>query len=193
MKGSLMVRSIAPLFAFAFLASAPALAQPIPVPPFRSVELQAGGDVTIVPGPVQRVTLVEGSREFTSFNMRRDGQLVISTSCNTRCPHNYPLRIQIESPYVPDVAVNAGGRIIASRGFAPQRQVSAAVSAGGTIDLRALEANDVSAAVNAGGDIYVHPRATLSAAVNAGGDIHYSGNPAVSMAVQNGGDVRRDY
>ena len=189
-----MVRSIYPLFAFALAASAPALAaEPIPVPHFRSVQLEAGGDVTIVPGPTQRVTLVEGSREFTSFTMRHDGQLTISTSCSNRCPHNYPLRIQIESPTVPDVAVRAGGRIIAARGFAPQRQVSAAVYAGGTIDLRTLDADQVSAAVNAGGDIYVHPRATLAAAVNAGGDIHYSGNPAVSMAVHDGGDVRRDY
>lgn len=189
-----MSRSIIPLFAVFLAASAPTLAQErIPTPPFRSVQLEAGGDVTIVPGPVQRVTLVEGSREFTSFSMRRDGKLVISTSCNRNCPHNYPLRIQIESPYVPDVAVDAGGRIIAARGFAPQQQVAAAVSAGGTIDLRALEANDVSAAVNAGGDIYVHPRATLSAAVNAGGRVLYSGNPAVSMAVRDGGDVRRDY
>ena len=189
-----MVRSTIPLFLFAFVASAPAVAaEPIPVPAFRSVELEAGGDVYIVPGPAQRVTLVEGSREFTSFEMRRDGQLVIRTSCNERCPRNYPLRIQIESPYVPDVAVNAGGRIIAARGFAPQRQVSAAVSAGGTIDLRALEADAVSAAVDAGGDIFVDPRLTLAAAVNAGGDIHYSGSPRVEMAVHDGGDVRRDY
>jgi hypothetical protein len=189
-----MVRSIYPLFAVALMAAAPALAaQPIPLPAFKSVELQAGGEVRIVPGPVQRVTLVEGSQEFTTFRMRRDNQLVISTSCNDRCPRHYPLRIQIESPYVPDVAVDAGGRIVASPGFAPQRQVSAAVSAGGTIDLRAVDAYAVSAAVNAGGDIYVRPRASLSAAVNAGGDIHYSGNPAVSMAVQNGGEVRRDY
>jgi|SRR5690348_4535745 len=189
-----MVRSIYPLFAVALLAAAPGLAaEPVPVGAFKSVELEAGGDVRIVPGPVQRVTLVEGSREFTNFRIRRDNQLVISTSCYERCPRNYPLRIQIESPFVPDVAVNAGGRIVASPGFAPQRQLSAAVSAGGTIDLRAVDAYSVSAAVNAGGDIYVRPRSTLSAAVNAGGDIHYSGNPAVSMAVQNGGEVRRDY
>lgn len=189
-----MVRSMAPLFAFAFLASAPALAaEPIPMAAFNSVRLEAGGDVYIVPGPVQRVTLVEGSREFTSFDVRRGDQLTIRTSCSERCPHNYPLRIQIESPFVPDVAVSAGGRITAERGFAPQRQISAAVSAGGTVDLRALEADDLSAAVNAGGDIYVRPRSRLSAAVSAGGNVHYSGNPSISMAVQNGGDVRRDY
>lgn len=189
-----MVRSIYPLFAFALAASAPALAaEPIPVPQFSSVQLEAGGDVDIVPGPAQRVTLVEGSREFTSFDMRPGGKLVIRTACNRRCPPNYRLRIQIQSPFVPDVAVDAGGRMVAARGFVPQRQVSAAVYAGGTIDLRTLEADQVSAAINAGGDIYVHPREALSAAVNAGGDIHYSGNPAVSMAVRNGGEVHRDY
>jgi len=189
-----MVRSIFPLFAFAFVASAPALAgQPIPLPQFRTVELEAGGDVYIVPGPVQRVTLLNGSTEFTHFQMRRDGQLRITTSCSDRCPHEYNLRIEIQSPNVPDVAVHAGGSIIARPGFAPQEQISAAVSAGGTIDLRAAQADHVSAAVNAGGDIYVRPRRTLNAAVNAGGDIHYSGNPQVSMAVHDGGDVSRDY
>ena len=189
-----MVRSILPLFTAAFLASAPALAaEPIPVAPFRSVELTAGGDVTIVPGPVQRVTLLNGSTALTSFRVRRDGQLEIRTSCNERCPREYNLRIEIESPTLPDVAVHAGGTIIARPGFATQRDVSAAVDAGGTIDLRAVAADNVSAAITAGGDIYVRPRLTLNAAVNAGGEVHYSGNPQVSMAVANGGNVRRDY
>ena len=188
-----MLRSITPLFAMAFFASVPALAsEPIALPHFDSVELSAGGDLTIVPGPVQRVTLVNGSSEFTHFRVRDGGKLEIRTSCNDRCPHNYNLQIRIESPEVPDVAVNAGGTIIAQRGFSPQRNLSAAVQAGGTIDLRAIEADEVSAAIDAGGDIYVRPRRALNAAVNAGGDVHYSGNPQVSMAVANGGDVRRE-
>jgi len=189
-----MIRTILPLLGLALVSSVPAIAaEPIPLPHFDSVGLEAGGDVYIVPGPVQRVTLVDGSTEFTHFEMRRGDQLQISTSCSSRCPRDYRLKIVIESPRVPDVAVKAGGRIIAQRGFAPQRQVSAAVNAGGTVDLRALTADSVSAAVHAGGDIYVRPRLALSAAVSAGGDIHYSGNPSVSMAVQGGGDVRRDY
>lgn len=105
-----MVRSVAPLFAFAFFSAVPAIAaEPISLAPFRSVELEAGGDVSIVPGPVQRVTLVNGSREFTSFTIRRGDQLVISTSCDVRCPNRYNLRVQIETPYVPDVAVKARG------------------------------------------------------------------------------------
>lgn len=185
--------SIVPMFLLAFAATTPALAaEVVPVQNFNSVELRGGGDVTIVPGPTQRVTILNGSTQFTSFRMRQNGQLEID-GCNARCPRNYNLQIRIESPQLPNVAVKAGGTIVAARGFAPQRDVSAAVSAGGTIDLRAVEAEEVSAAVNAGGDIYVRPRLRLSAAVNSGGDIHYSGNPQVSMAVSNGGDVRRDY
>lgn len=187
-----MYRSILPLFSAAALVSAPAFAsEVVPVGQFSSIQLRAGGDAMIVPGPVQRVTLLNGSTEFTSFRVRNGGRLEISTECNRRCPRNYNLRIQIESPHVPDVAVQAGGTIVARPGFAAQRKLSAAVSAGGTIDLRSVAAENVSAAVNAGGDIYVRPSATLQAAVNAGGDIHYVGHPRVSMAIANGGDVRR--
>ncbi|HEY8592873.1 MAG TPA: DUF2807 domain-containing protein [Sphingomicrobium sp.] len=187
-----MLRSTLPLFAFAFAASAPVVAaEPIALPLFKSIELQAGGEVTIVRGPVQRVTLVNGSRQFTNFQVRRDGRLEIATSCHMRCPRNYNLQIQVESPTVPDVAVEAGGTIRVEPGFAPQRHVSAAVNAGGTIDLRALAVVGASAAVNAGGNIYVRARDHLNAAVNAGGDIEYVGNPQVTMAVANGGNVTR--
>ena len=189
----MMSKSVVPLLAFALAASAPALgAESIPVPHFNSIQLSDGGNVTVVPGPVQRVTLLSGSREFTRFRMRRDGQLEISMECNGRCPRNYDLRVQVESPQVPNVAVSEGGTIVVQRGFAPQRRIAAAVSEGGTIDLRAAAADDISAAVNSGGTIHVRPLRTLSAAVNAGGDIRYSGNPKVTMAVNNGGAVRRD-
>jgi autonomous glycyl radical cofactor GrcA len=187
------MRSILPLFIAALAASAPAVAaEQIPMPHFNSVRISDGGNLSIVPGPVQRVVLVSGSREFTRFQMRRDGQLEISMACNARCPRNYDLRVRIESPQVPDLAVSEGGTIVAQGGFAPQRHIAAAVSEGGTIDLRSVTVDAVSAAVSSGGDIYVRPRRTLAAAVNAGGDVHYSGNPQVTMAVHNGGDVRRD-
>lgn len=188
-----MIRSTIPLFVFALAASAPAVAQEnIPVPAFRSIELKAGGDVSIVRGPVQRVTLVNGSTALTRFQVRDNGRLEITTSCRANCPHEYNLRIRIESPTVPDVAVNAGGSINVEPGFGPQRDVSAAVLAGGTIDLRGLPVDSASAAVHAGGDIFVDPRVRLNAAVSAGGDVHYRGNPQVSMAVADGGSVVRD-
>ena len=186
------MQSVFPIFALAFAISAPALAaDAVPVPHFQTIELRGGGDVSIVPGPVQRVTIVEGSTQFTTFRVIRDGKLRID-ACNERCPRNYPLHIRIESPTVPDVAIAGGGTIRAGGGFAPQHELAAAVMGGGTIDVRSVAASDVSAAINGGGDIYVRPRATLSAAVNGGGDVHYSGNPQVSMAVRGAGDVRRD-
>jgi hypothetical protein len=185
------MRSIAPIFAVALAISAPVLAtEAVPVPAFHSVELRGGGDVLVVPGPVQRVTLIQGSTQFTRFRMRNDGQLQID-ACNERCPRNYPLQIRIESPQAPNVAIAGGGTIRTGAGFAPQHQLSAVIKGGGTIDVRSVDATDVSAAVNGGGDIFVRARASLSAAVSGGGDIRYSGNPRVSMAVRGGGDVRR--
>ena len=182
-----------PLFAVALSIAVPAAtAQPVSVPHFDSVELNGGGALTIVPGPVQRVTMIEGSTRFTSVHVRKRGKLEIRTHCDERCPRNYILRVRVESPRVPDVAISAGGMIVVGRGFAPQRQLAASVSAGGTIDLRRAAADDVSAAINAGGNIYVGPTRILSAAVSAGGSIHYLGRPMVSTAIQNGGDVRRD-
>jgi hypothetical protein len=186
------MRSTLPIFALALAASAPALAtEVVPVQHFRSVQLRGGGDVTIVPGAVQRVTILNGSTRYTQIDTDRQGRLNIQ-ACNASCPHNYNLRIQIETPKMPVVAVEAGGTIVAGRGFPAQHDVVAAVSAGGTIDLRALDAMTATAAVNAGGDIYVRPRSNLTAAVNSGGDIHYSGNPQVTMAVRGGGNVSRD-
>ena len=179
------------LFAVVALPAQTHAAEVVPTPAFRSIDLRGGGDVTIVRGPVQRVTIVSGSSQFTHIYLEREGQLRID-ACNSRCPRNYPLQIRIESPTVPSVAIEGGGTIVAARGFAPQANLAAAVHAGGTIDLRAVDAREVSAAINAGGDIYVRPRVSLSAAVHAGGDIHYSGNPQVSMAVSNGGNVSRD-
>jgi hypothetical protein len=186
------MRSTLPLFVLALAAAAPALAtEVVPVAPFRSVELRGGGNVTLVPGPVQRVTILNGSSQFTHIYMRRDGQLRID-ACNERCPQHYDLQIRIESPRAPDVAINGGGRIVASNGFGPQDQLSTAINGGGMIDVRSILASDVNAAVNGGGRILVRPRATLSAAVMGGGDIRYSGDPQVSMAVSGGGNVSRE-
>lgn len=187
------MRSTLPLFALALAASAPAVAtEIIPVSPFRGIELRGGGDVTLVPGPTQRVTIVKGSSQFTRMRVDRQGKLQID-ACNARCPQNYDLEIRIESPRVPDVAIARGGTIKSSPGFAPQSQLSVAIMGGGKIDVRSVDAVDVSAAVNGGGEINVRPRSSLSAAVHGGGEVRYSGNPQVSSAIAGGGSVRRSY
>src|SRR5207244_1486738 len=113
--------------------------------------------------PAQRVTILEGSTQFTRLRLEREGQLKIDT-CNDRCPQHYRLRVEIQSPRVPDLGISGGGDIAVEPGFRAQSQLSVAVDGGGKIDGRAVEAGDVSAAVNGGGEIRIHPRSSLSAA-----------------------------
>jgi hypothetical protein len=187
------MRSLLPLFAAALAAAAPALAtEVVPVRQFNSVELRGGGVVTVVPGPMQRVTILEGSSEFTRMYVVRDGQLRIDT-CDERCPPVYRLRVEIQSPRVPDLAIDGGGQIATIEGFRPQSELSAAINGGGRIDARSVEATEVSAAVNGGGELLVRPRAELSAAINGGGHVRYWGNPVVSSAIHGGGAVSPGY
>jgi hypothetical protein len=187
------MRSMLPLFFVPLAVSAPALAaETVPVGQFRSVELRGGGQVVVVPGPRQRVTIVEGSGQFTQMHIDRDGKLQIDT-CNERCPQHYHLRISIESPRVPDLGVSGGGEIGVASGFPPQRDLAGAVNGGGKIDARAADIDDVSAAVNGGGELFVRARSTLSGAVNGGGLVRYWGNPAVTTAIRGGGAVQRGY
>jgi hypothetical protein len=183
------MRSILPLFLTAAALTAPALASElVSVPEFRSVQLRGGGVVSVVPGAAQRVTIVDGSSQFTHVWVERNGQLKIDT-CNHRCPQHYRMRIQIESPRVPDLGVNGGGLITVQNGFKPQSRISLAVNGGGKIDSRSVNTASVSAAVNGGGEALVRASSNLSAAVNGGGLVRYSGNPRVSSAIHGGGLV----
>ena len=185
------MRSLIPLFAAALAVSAPAVAtEVVPVPAFRSVQLRGGGEVIVRAGPVQRVTLLDGSSRITRLRVIRDGQLQIDV-CAGNCPQHYNLRIEIQSPRAPDVAIAGGGLIHASGGFAPQGELSVAIKGGGKIDMLAVPASSVNAAIQGGGLISVRPRSSLAAAVNGGGEVRYAGNPRVSSAINGGGAVRR--
>jgi hypothetical protein len=187
----LVMRLILPLITATIAVAAPVFAaEVVPVAQFRSVELRGGGAVTVVPGPVQRVTIVQGSSQFTHLYVERDGQLRIDT-CDEHCPPVYRLRIEIQSPAVPDLAISGGGAIKAEGRFRPQPHLAAAIKGGGNIDARAVEATAVAAAVHGGGQILVRPRASLAAAVNGGGLVRFGGNPQVTTAVHGGGAVLR--
>src|SRR5690349_6489003 len=113
------MRSLVPIFLVALAGAAPALAlENVPVPAFRAVELNGGGIVTVVPAPVQRVILEDGSSRFTRVRVDHNGKLVID-ACAGRCPSVYRLRIRIETPHLPAVGVNGGGLVDAASGFAP--------------------------------------------------------------------------
>jgi hypothetical protein len=185
------MRSILPLFAIAIAASTPALAvEPVAVPAFRAIQLHGGGIVTITPASVQRVTLLEGSTQFTRIQVDREGKLRID-ACNERCPRNYNLRIQIETPSIMGLGVNGGGQMTTANGFASQREIGVAVNGGGKIDARSIDAAAVGAAVNGGGQILVRSNGTLGAAVRGGGEIVYWGNPNVATSIAGGGAVRK--
>ena len=172
------------------LAASPATAaELVSVPAFQSVELRGGGEVVYRHGPVQRVTLLNGSTRFTGFRVDRQRKLEID-ACNNNCPRHYDLQIEIISPQVVDSAVEGGGSITAGPGFGPQSDVAAAVDGGGLIDFRAVRIADVAASVQGGGKITVGPANNIAAAVNGGGEIRYAGNPSVTTAINGGGSVR---
>jgi hypothetical protein len=171
----------------AVAAGMPLLAD-VPVAHFDAVELRGGGEVTLAPGPVQRVTILEGDAGSTKIHVDRERKLIIE-ACHDDCR----LSIRIEAPRIPEaLAVRGGGVIHVDPGFPHVEDMAAAVEAGGTIDIRALNAEDVAAAVESGGRIFTRPLSSLAAAINGGGEIHYSGDAQVTTAIDGGGKVLRD-
>jgi hypothetical protein len=172
----------APIPSVAFSASA------VSVEPFRSVELRGGGHVVLRHGAIQRVTILEGSTQFTHFHVTYDGQLVID-ACDSNCPRHYDLEVEIVTPRIDGVAIDGGGKVESDRSFGRQEAIGVAIQGGGHIDLRTIDAGHADAAVNGGGRIALRAERSLEAAVNGGGNISYWGNPSVTSAVSGGGSI----
>jgi len=163
----------------------------VSVAPFKSIGLRGGGHVILHHGATQHVTLVKGSTQFTRFEIVNGNELQID-ACNENCPNHYDLEIDIVSPDIEGVAIQGGGEIESRGTFPKQHKIDAAVSGGGSIDIRAMSVDEVAAAVNGGGDIKTKPAHALRAAVNGGGAISYSGNPQVTSAINGGGSVSKE-
>ena len=193
------LRFSAALALAAFAAPAPAAAQTVvPVAAFKSIQLRGGGEVRLRHGPVQRVTILEGSTAYTTIALKNDDrrrnpdQLVID-ACNRNCPRNYKLKVEIVTPDLTAAAVAGGGAIRTVGGFPAGDTLAVAVNGGGHIDVRSARTDTVAAAVNGGGTIFAQPRASLAAAIRGGGEIRYWGNPSVVTSVQGGGVVKRGW
>jgi beta-lactamase regulating signal transducer with metallopeptidase domain len=193
--GFALVAALAPLAGLTlFLATLSVAATPpagsgIPLTePFRSVQLRNGGHVRLVQGDTQAVTLRQGNLEQASIEIR-DGRLEIDR-CPAKCPANRDFEVEVVTPEIDTIAVAEGGSIQAGDGFAPQPGITVAVSQGGTIDIRALQAASVTASVFSGGRIFTTPRNSLTAAVQQGGNVTYWGDPALTV-VDDGGVVER--
>ncbi|HEU0224230.1 MAG TPA: M56 family metallopeptidase, partial [Steroidobacteraceae bacterium] len=171
-----------------FLATLSATAAPgesrpsIPLSaPFDAVELRHGGTVTVVHGETQRVTVLKSEVRKTEITIRDDGRLMIEGS--------HGLQVEVVTPPLTALAVAEGGRMQTRGVFPAQRQVTATVSQGGTIDIRSLEVVNVTALVDNGGRIFTKPRAALSATVEQGGNVTYWGEPIVTSSIRYGGVV----
>jgi len=185
------MRILLTVLPFALVSAVPAIAaETVPVQAFRSIQLRGGGTVTVRPGPAQRVTIVNGSTQFTRVRVDSNGKLKID-ACNERCPRHYNLKIEIVTPAAPDAGISGGGIVNYASGFRGTGHLAVAVNGGGQIDARAINATNVTAAVNGGGRVLTGRSEHLSAAINGGGEIRYSGSPHVSSAVHGGGAVRR--
>jgi hypothetical protein len=144
----------------------------IPVEQFRSIELRHGGDVVVRHGSAQRVTILEGSSQYSRVRLAVGQRLTID-NCNPDCPRGYRLRMEIITPELLAVSVSHGGALRTLGAFPVQAAIQADVEQGGTIDIRSVAANAVVASVDSGGKIFTQPRQTLTAAVRSGGGITY--------------------
>ena len=116
--------TVARLFAVAAfagaLAATVAWAQTaVPVARFDSVELRGGGHVVLKYGAQQKVSLLQGSTQFTKFGIE-DGNKLVIDACNSDCPRQYNLEIEVVTPTFVAVSIDGGGRIESAPGFPAQ-------------------------------------------------------------------------
>jgi hypothetical protein len=174
------------------LAAAPVAIQPgVPLTAsFSAVELRNGGDVNLVHGQSQGVTLLKGDPKESSITIGDDGRLVIDR-CPARCPRGHDFEVEVVTPSLAAIAVAEGGTIQSRGDFPHQSEIGVAVSQGGTIDIRSMAVANVTASVNSGGRIFVKPEGALSAEIEQGGLITYWGAADVKSSVRYGGVVAR--
>lgn len=168
-----------------------ALAAIIPVGTFRSVEVHHGGRVIVRHGAVQRVSMIKGDRQFTRIRIVDGDRLVIDRT-DGKCPRDYEVEIEVVTPHVERVVASNGAWLQAVGHFPAQASIEVDLEQGGTIDIRAIAADNVEASVFSGGRILTTARETLDASVDSGGVITYWGEArSVKKSVHDGGMVRR--
>jgi hypothetical protein len=163
--------------------------QALTLAPFTSIELDGGVKAVLQYGSPQRVTLLKGSGAVSLITVARE-RLVIN-KCRDKCPRGYDLHVEIVTPHIDAISAANGGLIESQGNFPLQPAMSLAVSHGGTVDARAISANNIAAAVNQGGRILAKPEMTMAASVANGGVITYWGNAQVTSSTQHGGVVNK--
>jgi beta-lactamase regulating signal transducer with metallopeptidase domain len=190
--------ALAPLAGLAFflatlsVGAEPAARQPgVPLTAsFSSVELRNGGTVNLIHGASQRVTVLDGEAQEASISIRDGGRLVIDR-CPADCPHGHEFEVEVVTPGLAAIAVAEGGTIRSRGDFPRQAGIGVAVSQGGTIDVRSMDAANVTASVESGGRVFVKPASALTARIEQGGVVTYWGDAIVESSVRHGGAVTR--
>ncbi|MCI5044090.1 MAG: DUF2807 domain-containing protein [Aquisalinus sp.] len=159
---------------------------PVQISPFSTLVLRGGGEVSIRPSTAWSATVVQGGDLVAMYT--DDGDLLIE--CKRPCRSNARRVIEIRVPSTPNLRIENGGVINIAAGFPAQTNLTAAVTAGGTINAFELGAADVSATVRGGGTINVTATATLRANVLGNGTVTYEGSPRVQQDITGRGQVR---
>lgn len=156
--------------------------------PFDKIEVRAGGTVLVEYGSTPRATLVDPASNTRRISVQAG---TLRVTCIEPCREKGPQTVRVTVPSLSSISVSAGGEVKIGKGFARTRALAVHVSAGGTIDAAALEADSVTAEVTAGGAATVSARDHLKSRVTAGGRVNYYGNPQLDTKTFAGGDVRR--
>lgn len=200
----------AALLLFAVAAAPAGAATDLSLPRIEALSIEGGGNVVVRHGPQQRVRILRGNAQVSSFRVKQRHSLEIIT-CRDDCPAGYELDVEVTLPEVSALAVERGGAMtvtgfpaqddlavavsrggkITLSGFSGQRDLALAVSGGGVIDADAVPARQVAAAVDGGGIIRTWPSASLAASIDGGGNIAYRGDPSIATSVRGGGRVTR--
>lgn len=163
--------------------------QALSLAPFTAVELDGGVKAVLQYGSPQRVKMLKGSGDVSLITVTQE-RLVID-KCRDKCPRGYELHVEIVTPLITAISAANGGTIESRGEFPHQSAMSLAVSHGGTVDARAISANNITSAVSQGGRILAHPQMTMAASVSNGGVITYWGNAQVTSSTQHGGAVTK--
>ena len=162
----------------------------VQLPPFSGIQVRNGGHIAVRYGTTQRVTVVEGSRDYIDMSVNESGILVID-ECRAGCPRHYRAEIEVVAPKLTRISLANGGRIQVRGTFPRQQDLIASVMHGGTVDVRSMVVESVNASVQQGGRILTIPRATLLARVSNGGVITWWGNPRVDSSTDHGGVIQK--
>lgn len=167
-----------------------AQSEPMPVAPFRSLELRNGTHAVVRYGPIPRVTFLKGNPDETQVTIVSGDRLVVE-KCKSKCTREYELEIEIVTPELGSITLAHGGWIQSRGSFPRQAEIDVTVDNGGTLDIRSMSVANVKASVLSGGRILTKPLTAMVANVVQGGNITYWGDARVTQSIQHGGVIER--